>query len=247
MKHTQIPNDILDTLIKARLSGTEYQVALLIIRKTIGFNKNEDWISLTQFENYTDKTRRSICKTIKSLVNKSILVKKSTLGKKTIYRLNQNFNDWKLLVNKSILVSPTRVKKGMQLVNKSIPTKYIYTKDIIDKSIRTEFGNPKINFLISSFKNCKGYPPTDRNLRRVAWNFTQRLDSTLKEWGREPNQENFEKLVTRLFQCYETKDWWDNIEKLETLKLKSVIFLSKMRSSNALPNQTGDPEPIKIS
>ena len=129
-------NDILMALIKAGLSGTEYQVALLVIRKTWGYKKKEDWISLTQFENYTSKTRHGIIYAIKSLVKKNILVKKTTLGKISLYRFNKNFNQWRILVKKNTRVKKiyiTSEKKVTPLVKKNTPTKDNITKDNIQK------------------------------------------------------------------------------------------------------------------
>jgi len=132
-------NDVLSALIKANLNGTEYQIALLVIRKTWGYKKKEDWISLTQFEKHTGKTRASVCSTINQLVKKNILVKKSILGVRASYQLNKNFNDWKQLVKKTRLVKKTlhtSKENFTQLVKKTIPTKEIYTKESKNKFLK---------------------------------------------------------------------------------------------------------------
>ena len=46
--YTAIANDIMDALIASELSGQDFKVSLLIIRKTYGFNKSEDAVSLSQ-------------------------------------------------------------------------------------------------------------------------------------------------------------------------------------------------------
>lgn len=48
--HTQIPNDYLD-LLMAHLSGAEWKCLCYISRRTFGFQKKADMISLSQFEN----------------------------------------------------------------------------------------------------------------------------------------------------------------------------------------------------
>lgn len=120
-------NDVLMALVKARLNATQYQIMLLVIRKTWGYNKKEDWISLTQFENYLSKTRPSITNEIKTLVKKNILVKKSYPGIKAFYAINKDFSSWKLLVKKTLLGKKTIT----QLVKKTLPTKDNITKDSI--------------------------------------------------------------------------------------------------------------------
>lgn len=46
--YTAIANEIMEALIAAELSGQEFRIALLVIRKTYGFKKKEDAISLSQ-------------------------------------------------------------------------------------------------------------------------------------------------------------------------------------------------------
>lgn len=132
-------NDVLMALIEQGLNGTQYQIMLLVIRKTWGFNKKEDWISLTQFQKITNKSRRSICKEIKELVNKRLLVRKTTKGVSTFYSIQKDFLKWdSKLGNKSTLgnkTPTTREQKFTPLGNKSIPTKDNITKDNIQKTL----------------------------------------------------------------------------------------------------------------
>lgn len=142
-------NDILMALVKQRLNGTQYQVVLLVIRKTWGFKKKDDWISLTQFQNYLSKSRENICREIKQLVNKNILVKKSTPGVSAFYSINKDFDTWKQLVNKKSLVKELASKSTSeekstseqnvnQLVNKKSPTKETITKEniLMEKKVK---------------------------------------------------------------------------------------------------------------
>ena len=129
-------NDILMALIKQRLNATQYQIIFLVIRKTWGFKKKEDWISLTQFENYLSKSRASVCKEIKHLVNNNLLVKKSIQGVRASYGINKDFLQWKQLVKKNRLVNKTLLtskQNKTQLVNKTLPTKETITKETITK------------------------------------------------------------------------------------------------------------------
>lgn len=45
---TAIPNDILDALLSADLTGRELKIALAVVRKTIGFNKPQDDCTISQ-------------------------------------------------------------------------------------------------------------------------------------------------------------------------------------------------------
>ena len=141
-------NDILTALIRANLNGTEYQIVLLVLRKTWGYKKKDDYISLTQLAYYTGKTRRAIIKCTKTLENKSILVRKHTIGKMSSYSFNKVFTTWKGLRNKKTLVNKsaqTREQKFTQLGNESIPTKETLTKENITKE--------SINGILPFFKD----------------------------------------------------------------------------------------------
>jgi len=134
-------NDVLSALIGAKLGGTEVAICLLVMRKTWGWNKKTDWISLTQYEKYTGRTRQTVVNAIHQLVKKNILVKKTIPGIKTIYTFNKSFLRWNTrLVKKTRLVrelvkktSTTSKENLVQLVKKTIPTKETITKETIQK------------------------------------------------------------------------------------------------------------------
>ena len=72
---TQVPNDILEALARTHLSPNESKVVFLVIRKTYGWRKRTDWIALSQIAKYTGITRSNVCRYIKSLVQRNILVR----------------------------------------------------------------------------------------------------------------------------------------------------------------------------
>jgi phage replication O-like protein O len=129
-------NDLLNAIIKASLNATEYQIVLAVIRKTYGWKKKEDWISWTQLEKMTGKSRVSVYFAIKTLVKKNILVKKTTLGKTNIISLNKHFNTWNILVKKTKPVKKTKhtSKENLTgLVKKTEPTKETVLKETTTK------------------------------------------------------------------------------------------------------------------
>lgn len=72
---TPIANEILDKLVNISLLGSEYQVLFFIIRKTYGYHKKVDRISLTQFEKGTGLSRPTVVKTLKNLMARNMVVK----------------------------------------------------------------------------------------------------------------------------------------------------------------------------
>ncbi len=86
---TRIANEILEHLTLPGINGSEYRVAIFVLRKTYGFGKKKDRISLTQFQKGTAMNRAHAVRTIKSLVDKRILLKE-----KGSYLFNKNWEDW---------------------------------------------------------------------------------------------------------------------------------------------------------
>ncbi len=75
--HIDIANDIGEYLSRYRISGEEYQILWTIWRKTYGWHKKEDCISLSQFFHATKMKKPSIIRAIKKLEAKNIISKKA--------------------------------------------------------------------------------------------------------------------------------------------------------------------------
>ena len=86
--YTAIANEILEQLVKRSLLGAELSIILFVIRKTYGFHKKSDAISLTQFEKGTGLSRPTICKTLKNLYGMHILVKNPLIS------FNKHYDEW---------------------------------------------------------------------------------------------------------------------------------------------------------
>src|SRR5947209_8196082 len=81
-------NDVLLALAKAGLTAAEYQLVLLILRKTWGFNKKEDWIALRQFSVELGMPERTVCRSLKSLAGKGVIARRAVKGR-TYYAFNK--------------------------------------------------------------------------------------------------------------------------------------------------------------
>ena len=75
----QTPNDLVDHWMPLLKEG-EIRILLVVFRKTFGWQKQRDYISLSQFEKLTGMTRSAVSNSIKSLVEKGI-IRKETMGK----------------------------------------------------------------------------------------------------------------------------------------------------------------------
>lgn len=92
--YTKISNELLDALYRVKLSPYEMRVALYVIRKTYGYNKKSDTISLSQFEKDIGIDRRHIHRAIKKLVPKQVLG--AYRGDKNVisYYIKKDYTKW---------------------------------------------------------------------------------------------------------------------------------------------------------
>lgn len=142
--HVQIATELFEQLMALKISGSEFQLLLTVIRKTWGWGKKEDYISLTQLSRLTGLPHRTICRAKNKLVSKKTLLYVNGLMK-----FNKNYEQW--VVSKVAPVSKVAlasVKSGIRLVSKKTLT--IDTLTIDTKTIET----PKFPFLLdTSFKD----------------------------------------------------------------------------------------------
>ena len=57
--YTKVANELLEAIMRINLSSYEFRVIMAIMRKTYGYSKKHDYISLSQLEEITDKKAES--------------------------------------------------------------------------------------------------------------------------------------------------------------------------------------------
>ena len=93
--YTKIANEIMDALCRFRIPGEERQVLDSILRKTYGWNKCEDKISMGQIAEMTGLKRQNVSRAIQSLLSKKItLVIKSDDRGINVLKFNKNYHEW---------------------------------------------------------------------------------------------------------------------------------------------------------
>lgn len=133
---TRIANDILDELCKIKLSSYQTRVLLYILRKTYGFNKKEDWISVSQIEEATGIYKAHVSRAKKELIDRNIV---TSNGNKIAFQKNSKL--WKELpkqvTNKDSYHSRTIVTNpGLKvtILGEKLPVQ-VDTKDTIQKTL----------------------------------------------------------------------------------------------------------------
>ena len=176
--YTRIPNEVMEALAKIKLTLYEIRILLYIMRKTFGWGKDEDAVSLNQFVKETGITRRHVGRTLSCLEDKNII--KVYRGKSVnSYSVNTETGSWKLGGGTSGGTSTCRgttlvPHKVLQLVPVEVPTKE--NKESLQKKRRS----PLIEGQIEEIRIC--YQKNIKNIR--IWNERRKamIAARLKKW-----------------------------------------------------------------
>ncbi len=127
---TRTPNDLLDGMARIRMSSAESRVFLVIIRQTLGFRKEWDWIALSQFIEKTGMNKQQVSKAIKLLQRRHMVIKRD----KNL-SINLICSQWKQLPKgtnthwKSSKGTKEAVERHNQESSNGTPTKETNTKE----------------------------------------------------------------------------------------------------------------------
>lgn len=123
----RIANDLFEALVRAGLSGSEYQVALLVIGQTWGFCKLSDGISFSQINKAIKLSRRTAINAVAKLEKKRIFVvdrmKPNNKRPYNEYLFNKYYDTWvnktgeRIFTNKEV----EQIRQKYGLVKKSSP------------------------------------------------------------------------------------------------------------------------------
>jgi phage replication O-like protein O len=88
----QIKNEIAEALARTNLSAYQSRILWALWRKTLGWNKTEDWISNSQFVVMTGISKGHVSRAVKELILRNIVTQS---GNKTGF--NQDYTHWREL------------------------------------------------------------------------------------------------------------------------------------------------------
>ncbi len=143
--YTKIANELLEAFARIRISGEARQVLDVILRKTYGFGKREDAISLSQFHLATGLSKSHICDSINKLKIMNVITEKGN-DIARIFSINKDYSQWKPFP-----------KKGKVFPNSG--------KEI-ENSQQIQ-GNPGDESIPEKGNDCKNVPEKGKNLSRI--------------------------------------------------------------------------------
>lgn len=151
--HTDIANEIMEALAKIRIPGEARQVLDFIFRKTYGWHKIWDRISLSQFVLGTKLKKPTVSRALKKLELMNIIIIKKDNQDINNYKFNKHFDTWKPLSKKIIIIkkdNPALSKKIIGVIKKDKEQKKLLQKKITTKETIIE-RNPNISIFIKYF------------------------------------------------------------------------------------------------
>jgi phage replication O-like protein O len=218
---TPIPDKILDALARTRIPGEARQVLDAVIRKTCGWGKPSDKISLSQFMNMTGLSKVAICKGINKLLEMNIITKKGN-DLVTTYSIQKDYDNWRTLPKK--VTSKHVTQKG----NPTLPKKVHTINNIIYKKYSPNSNEIRMAQLLFSLIQKRNTGHKKPNMQKWAMHIERmiRLDNR--------SIENIEKII---YWCQENDFWQNNILSTEKLREKYDQLMLKMESENGRANR----------
>jgi phage replication O-like protein O len=174
--YTAYPNEIVDTLCRTRIPGEERQVLDVIMRKTYGWHKRNDAISLSQFVGMTGLCKPNVVRSIKGLVQKKIIIViKNDKANTATYRVNEDISQWKPL-SKTISL-PKTITSVIQIDNNTL-AKAIPTKETKKETNTKESASASPEFLAF----WSAYPrKSNKDKALLAWQETEGKRPSMEE------------------------------------------------------------------
>ena len=165
--YIKIANELGEALAKTNLSPYESRIFWAILRKTYGWHKKSDWISLSQFIELTGLIKPDIIRAIKKLIKKNIITQTGN-DKGKEYSINKHYTKWNSLP-KQVIVTQT----GNKSLPKQVPTKANIQKQIIINNKKSIINNKPYSFSkwFYEFRNIPAEPtPIDmRNFKLLMY------------------------------------------------------------------------------
>lgn len=156
---TRIANELLEALMRYKFppkATVPQRICLFIIRKTYGYHKKMDRISLSQFqEGIDEKNRTNLSYWLKFLVQAKILLRNDLKNGQIEYGLNKNYEEWMSVVQAHALVQARKWSSASTDTKTSASTdthkrkKETNTKEIAETS---SAHTPGVIQIIDSFK-----------------------------------------------------------------------------------------------
>lgn len=164
--YTKIANELLEAITKFDFGKRHYKVVLFVLRKTYGWNKKADVMSLSQIVSGTGLQRSHACECVNELVLMNVFLKQERkIGQ--LIELNKKYNQWKLFPKQEHVPKTGLMcsRNGTEIVPKTGTTKE-NSKYTIKTYIPENFS---ISERVRIWAEKKGYSNLDGHLENFVF------------------------------------------------------------------------------
>lgn len=234
----KIANEIADAFCRIRIPGEVWQVLHVILRKTYGFGKKEDEISLSQFSEITGMIKPHVFRALRKAIKMNLITKKGN-GYHIRYSFNKNYEDWKPLPKKVTL--PKKVmpvtNNGNKPLPKKIPTKD--NKDTYTKNNNRRKKKKEDNDMGEHTDFIKWFTDTYKSQFGFKYDFKSAKDAALvKRMLKNFGMERLKKMAQAMFD--DNGEWICSTDKgLGILSNQSNKYALKVEGKSVDPNGIG--------
>jgi phage replication O-like protein O len=229
--YTQTPNDLFDHWLP-HLSESELKVLLVIMRKTFGWHKVRDKISISQLSQFTGMLRETVIKATKSLKDKGVIIRQviGPIGKQeTFYELvvNEDSN------NSYPSVQPTR-PVGSDLLGSTDSQKKENTKEN-NKIVCVDQPPVAVPPLLNNHEKIRKKHPDGSSFEVSMNDLFHACIQNRKDWSEKEIDD-----VWKILTDYQTpmRDWFkfcdgtiQNLRKLQKIKEFNIKDKSCQKST----------------
>lgn len=128
--YTAISNELLDVVVRTPLPGRHKDLWFFIIRKTYGYHKKCDRISLSQFTQGTGIDRSGVCRIIKDLVKWVFIIKNGS-----VYSVVKDYTQW-VVAQRPLVGSGVHTTRASGVQDNQVVAHTPHTKETIQKKLK---------------------------------------------------------------------------------------------------------------
>lgn len=251
--YSRLANELIEKLACTKLGGREFRLLCVVIRKTYGYGKSEDWISLSQMADMAHLDKANCSRLVDALVKRRILTIRKR-GHDRLLSINTQIDQWQE-AKKGVVKNDNKVvkndkkscQKRQQTVENDNHKRKINKKENIKESVPTAVETLPIEKPVdqptSKTKSLK-FSPEDRQFAEY---MAERIDAVNGLSDKRRNLDNWANVLRLMRQVDERSPediamvfnwanqdhfWQSNIQSPEKLRKQFIRLYGECRKSN---------------
>lgn len=167
--HVDIANSIIEALARHKISPNEWQVLMVIFRKTYGWHKKEDGIPLSQFCEMTGILKPHVHRALKKLAQRNVITRTGNvtrIGNDYIvnYQFQKDYDKWEALPK--LVTRYLNRQRGVTRTGNGALPKLVTSKETTKENTKERYPQDFLLFY-NSYPNRKEKEETFRRWKKL--------------------------------------------------------------------------------